>query len=124
MTWTRRDVLTTSALAAAAFAGRPRPAGAQGKPITVAHSVSTFVYGQHLVAREKKFFEEDGVSVANFVVPGAGARVVNAVTAGQAMFGLGDSNHSLKATEGGKAETMVLATGTRCRSSHLDSGKD
>ena len=83
MTWTRRDVLTTSALAAAAFAaGRPRPAGAQGKPITVAHSVSTFVYGQHLVAREKKFFEEEGVRVANFIVPGGGARVVNAVTAG------------------------------------------
>ena len=47
------------------------------------------------MAREKKFFEEDGVSVANFIVPGAGARVVNAVTAGQAMFGLGDSNHPL-----------------------------
>src|SRR5437870_2118604 len=115
MTWTRRDVLTTSALAAAAFAaGRPRPAGAQGKPITVAHSVSTFVYGQHLVAREKKFFEEEGVRVANFIVPGGGARVVNAVTAGQAMFGLGDSNHPLKATEKGKETTMLFATDTRC----------
>src|SRR5437867_11328398 len=114
MTWTRRDVLTTSALAAAAFAGRPRPARAQTKPITVAHSVSTFVYGQHLVAREKKFFEEDGVSVANFIVPGAGARVVNAVTAGQAMFGLGDSNHPLKATEKGKETTILFATDTRC----------
>ena len=96
MTWTRRDFLITSGLAGAGFAASwPRRAGAQGKPITVAHSVSTFVYGQHLVAREKKFFEEDGVSVANFIVPGAGARVVNAVTAGQAMFGLGDSNHPL-----------------------------
>src|SRR2546427_3106555 len=115
MTWTRRDVLTTSALAVAAFAaGRPRPAGAQGKPITVAHSVSTFVYGQHLVAREKKFFEEEGVRVANFIVPGGGARVVNAVTAGQAIFGLGDSNHPLKATEKGKETTMLVATDTRC----------
>src|SRR5262249_11940043 len=114
MTWTRRDVLTTSALAAAAFAGWPRHAGAQGRPITVAHSVSTFVYGQHLVAREKKFFEEEGVRVANFIVPGGGARVVNAVTAGQAMFGLGDSNHPLKATEKGKETTMLFATDTRC----------
>ncbi|OLB13864.1 MAG: hypothetical protein AUI04_16220 [Candidatus Rokubacteria bacterium 13_2_20CM_2_64_8] len=115
MTWTRRDVLTTSALAGAAFAaGWPRPAGAQGKPITVAHSVSTFVYGQHLVAREKKFFEDEGVRVANFIVPGGGARVVNAVTAGQAMFGLGDSNHPLKATEKGKETTMLFATDTRC----------
>src|SRR5204862_5020202 len=95
-------------------AGRPRPAGAQGKPITVAHSVSTFVYGQHLVAREKKFFEEEGVRVANFIVPGGGARVVNAVTAGQAMFGLGDSNHPLKATDKGKETTMLFATDTRC----------
>jgi len=66
------------------------------------------------VAREKKFFEEDGVSVANFIVPGAGARVVNAVTAGQAMFGLGDSNHPLKATEKGKETTILFATDTRC----------
>src|SRR2546428_6589411 len=95
-------------------AGRPHTAGAQGKPITVAHSVSTFVYGQHLVAREKKFFEEEGVRVANFIVPGGGARVVNAVTAGQAMFGRGYSNHPLKATEKGKETTMLFATDTRC----------
>src|SRR5262249_34132914 len=65
MTWTRRHFLTTSTLAGAALAaGRPRHASAQGKPITVAHSVSTFVYGKHLVAREKKFFDEEGVRVA------------------------------------------------------------
>ena len=115
MTWTRRHFLTTSALAGVALAAeRPRPAIAQGKPIPVAHSVSTFVYGQHLVAREKKFFEEEGVRVANFIVPGGGARVVNAVTAGQAMFGLGDSNHPLKATEKGKETTILFATDTRC----------
>ncbi len=61
----------------------------------MAHSVSTFVYGQHLVAREKRYFEDEGVSVPSFSVPGGGARVVNALTAGQAMFGLGDSNHPL-----------------------------
>src|SRR5712691_6496853 len=115
MTWSRRRFLTTSALAGVGLAAdRPRPARAQTKPITVAHSVSTFVYGQHLVAREKKFFEEDGVSVAGFIVPGGGARVVNAVTAGQAMFGLGDSNHPLKATEKGKDTVMLFATDTRC----------
>jgi NitT/TauT family transport system substrate-binding protein len=111
--------MTRRRFLAAAGAGlatglRPRPIAAQPKAITVAHSVSTFVYGQHLVAREKKFFEEEGVSVGGFIVPGGGARVVNAVTAGQAMFGLGDSNHPLKATEKGKETTMLFATDTRC----------
>src|SRR2546429_4394378 len=87
MNVTRRRFLTAVATTSAvALAGLPRHARAQGKPITVAHSVSTFVYGQHLVAREKKFFEEEGVSAGNFIVPGGGARVVNAVTAGPAMF--------------------------------------
>src|SRR2546429_4428041 len=115
MNVTRRRFLTAVATTSAvALAGLPRHARAEGKPITVAHSVSTFVYGQHLVAREKKFFEDEGVRVANFIVPGGGARVVNAVTAGQAMFGLGDSNHPLKATEKGKETTMLFATDTRC----------
>jgi ABC-type nitrate/sulfonate/bicarbonate transport system substrate-binding protein len=56
MQWSRRHFLSASAAAALA-AGWHRRADAQsGKPITVSHSVSTFVYGQHLVAREKKFF--------------------------------------------------------------------
>jgi ABC-type nitrate/sulfonate/bicarbonate transport system substrate-binding protein len=55
---TRRKFLAaTVAGAALAAAGGPRMARAQAKTITVAHSVSTFVYGQHLVAREKKFFD-------------------------------------------------------------------
>jgi NitT/TauT family transport system substrate-binding protein len=110
---TRRTFLRVAAASVAA-AGVPRLALAQGKPITVAHSVSTVVYGQHLVAREKRLFEEEGVSVASFIVPGGGARVVNAVTAGQAMFGLGDSNHPLKATEKGRETTMLFATDRRC----------
>jgi len=57
---TRRHFLRTLA-AGASLAGIPRFAFAQGKPITVAHSVSTFVYGRHLVAREENFFEEEGV---------------------------------------------------------------
>src|SRR5436190_16606775 len=114
MTWTRRRFLTASGAAAVAAAWRA-PARAQAaKPITVSHSVSTFVYGQHLVAREKKFFEEEGVALPGFIVPGGGARVVNAVTAGQALFGLGDSNHPLKATEKGRDTVMLFATDTRC----------
>lgn len=114
MTWTRRRFLAAG-LAGAGWTGAwPRVARAQARPITVAHSVSTFVYGQHLVAKEKKFFEEEGVSVPAFLVPGGGARVINAVTAGQAMFGLGDSNHPLKVTERGKDTVMLFATDTRC----------
>lgn len=114
MTWTRRRFLRTGALSVAAL-GAPGRAAAQAlRPVTVAHSVSTFVYGQHLVAKEKKFFEEEGLSVPSFIVPGGGARVINAVTAGQAMFGLGDSNHPLKATEKGRETLMLFATDTRC----------
>jgi NitT/TauT family transport system substrate-binding protein len=111
---TRRRFLTTTA-AAATLAAMPRFGWAQGQPITVSHSVSTLVYGQHLVAREKEPFEEEGVSVGSFIVPGGGARVANAVTAGQAMFGLGDSNHPLKATEKGRGTTILFTSDTRCR---------
>jgi ABC-type nitrate/sulfonate/bicarbonate transport system substrate-binding protein len=109
MTWSRRTFLAMAGLTSAGVAtgALPRRVTAQGpRPITVAHSVSTFVYGRHLVAKEKKFFDEEGVTFPSFIVPGGGARVVNAVTAGQAMFGLGDSNHPLKATEKGR-ETII-----------------
>src|SRR5258706_6667739 len=53
--WTRRDFVSAvgAGLAGgAALAGRPRAGGAQGalKTFTASHSVSTVVYGQHLVA--------------------------------------------------------------------------
>src|SRR3989440_2917001 len=113
MTWTRRRFLT--ATGAAAVAARRTPAWAlAAKTITVSHSVSTFVYGQHLVAREKKFFEEEGVAVASFIVPGGGAKVAQVLAAGEAMFALGDSNHPLKITEKGKDALMLFATDTRC----------
>jgi NitT/TauT family transport system substrate-binding protein len=114
MSWTRRRFLAAAGAAAAVGSGWPRAARAQARTITVAHSVSTFVYGQHLVAKEKKFFEDEGVSVPGFLVPGGGARVVNALAAGQAMFGLGDSNHPLKATERGRDTAILFATDTRC----------
>jgi len=113
MTWTRRRFLT--ATGAAAVAARRPPAWAQAaKTITVSHSVSTFVYGQHLVAKEKKFFEDEGVAVQSFIVPGGGAKVAQVLAAGQAMFALGDSNHPLKITEKGKDALMLFATDTRC----------
>jgi NitT/TauT family transport system substrate-binding protein len=114
MPFTRRQFLVAAAGVALAGRGARLAHGEGPRSITLAHSVSTFVYGQHLVAREKKFFEDEGVSVPGFIVPGGGARVVNAVTAGQAMFGLGDSNHPLKATEKGRETVMLFATDTRC----------
>ena len=126
MTLTRRGFLSAAAATGVglAAAARPRPAWAQGRPITVSHSVSTFVYGQHLVAREKKFFEEEGVSVPSFIVPGGGAKVVQALAAGQAMFALGDSNHPLKITEKGKDALMIFATDTRCSYANIVVRKD
>jgi NitT/TauT family transport system substrate-binding protein len=114
---TRREFLARAGLAGGLLAvpSLRRRAWAQPlKPITLSHSVSTFVYGQHLVAREKKFFEEEGVSVPSFIVPGGGAKVVQALAAGQAMFALGDSNHPLKISEKGKDALMIFATDTRC----------
>ena len=50
----------------------------------------------------------------DFVVPGGGAKVVQALAAGQVLFALGDSNHPLKITEKGKDALMIFATDTRC----------
>ncbi len=114
---TRRDFVKTTGLAAGVMASPSwhRIGRAQGlKSITASHSVSTFVYGQHLVAAQKKFFEEEGVRTPDFVVPGGGAKVVQALAAGQVQFALGDSNHPLKITEKGKDALMVFATDTRC----------
>src|SRR5262245_31846015 len=79
---TRRAFLThtgivTGAVLTGARIGR---ADAQAlKTITASHSVSTVVYAQHLVAAQKKFFEEEGLRTPDFIVPGAGAKVVQAL---------------------------------------------
>lgn len=112
---TRRDFLQTTALGTGVLALRPRPAVAQSlKAMTASHSVSTFVYGQHLVAAQKKFFEEEGFRTPDFIVPGGGAKVVQALAAGQVQFALGDSNHPLKITEKGKDAVILFATDNRC----------
>jgi NitT/TauT family transport system substrate-binding protein len=115
MPHTRRRFLASALSGVGLAAGWPRVARGRGpRPITVAHSVSTFVYGQHLVAKEKKFFEQEGVTFPGFIVPGGGARVAQALAAGQAMFALGDSNHPLKITGKGKEALMIFATDDRC----------
>jgi len=124
MTWTRRRLLTAAG-ATAIVAGRRSSTFAQApKPITVSHSVSTFGYGQHLVAKERKFFEEEGVTVPAFIVPGGGAKVVQALAAGQALFAVGDSNHPLKISEKGKDALMLFATDTRCSYANIVVRKD
>src|SRR5438874_7972392 len=122
----RRFLLTTGATSVVLAAARPAPRvhAAIPRTITVTHSVSTFVYGQHLVAKEKKFFEDEGVSVPSFIVPGGGAKVVQALAAGEAMFALGDSNHPLKITEKGRDALMIFATDTRCSYANIVVRKD
>ena len=74
---TRRAFLRTAGLTGGVVlaSGWRQPASAQGlKTITASHSVSTVVYGQHLVAAQKKFFEEEGLRTPDFVVPGGGPR--------------------------------------------------
>jgi len=123
MRLTRRRFLRTTGVAGVWLAAGRAHAQAP-RPITVTHSVSTFVYGQHLVAREKKFFEAEGVSVPGFIVPGGGAKVVQALAAGQAMFALGDSNHPLKISEKGRDALMIFATDTRCSYANIVVRKD
>jgi NitT/TauT family transport system substrate-binding protein len=121
---TRREFLS-GAGALSATAALPRPARAEARSITASHSVSTFVYGQHLVAREKRFFEEEGVTVdKGFIVPGGGAKVAQVLAAGQAMFALGDSNHPLKISEKGKEAVSLFATDTRCSYANIVVRKD
>jgi NitT/TauT family transport system substrate-binding protein len=124
---TRRDVLVAAGFLGTA-AALPRALAAQTRtprPITASHSVSTFVYAQHLVAREKRFFEDEGVTVdKGFIVPGGGAKVVQALAAGQALFALGDSNHPLKISEKGKDAVILFATDTRCSYANLVARKE
>jgi NitT/TauT family transport system substrate-binding protein len=125
---TRRELLLAAGQATL-VATLPGHARAQSRPapipVTLSHSVSTFVYAQHLVAREKRFFEEEGLRVdGGFVVPGGGAKVVQAVAAGQAMFALGDSNHPLKISERGKEAVILFATDTRCSYANVVARKE
>ena len=114
MMWTRRGLLGAAVVGACGLGSRARARAQTAGPVTVAHSVSSFAYGQHLVAREKKLFEAEGLGVPSFFVPGGGARVASAVTARQATFALGDANHPLKATETGREARMLFATTRRC----------
>src|SRR5262245_7660290 len=60
----------------------------------------------------------------DFVVPGGGAKVVQALAAGQVLFALGDSNHPLKITEKGKDALMIFATDTRCSYANIVARKE
>jgi sulfonate transport system substrate-binding protein len=122
----RRDFLKTAGMfGGITAAGWPTQGHGQGlKAITASHSVSTIVYGQHLVAAQKKFFEEEGLKTPDFIVPGGGAKVVQALAAGQVLFALGDSNHPLKITEKGKDALMIFATDTRCSYANIVVRKD
>ena len=125
--FTRRDFLVAAGVFGTA-ATLPRALAAQtrvSRPITASHSVSTFVYAQHLVAREKRFFEDEGVTVdKGFIVPGGGAKVVQALAAGQALFALGDSNHPLKISERGKDAVILFATDSRCSYANIVARKE
>jgi NitT/TauT family transport system substrate-binding protein len=125
---TRREFLVAAGVAGAAATKGRRAFAQSAKParsITASHSVSTFVYAQHLVAKEKRLFEEEGVTVdKGFIVPGGGAKVVQALAAGQAMFALGDSNHPLKISEKGKEAVILFATDTRCSYANIVARKE
>jgi NitT/TauT family transport system substrate-binding protein len=58
------------------------------------------------------------------MVPGGGAKVVQALATGQALFALGDSNHPLKLSERGKDAVILFATDTRCSYANIVARKD
>jgi NitT/TauT family transport system substrate-binding protein len=87
--------------------------------------VSTFAYAQHLVAREKKLFEEEGVTLdQGFLVPAGRTHVGQALASGRALFALGDSIHPLKISELGKDAVILFATDTRCAYANIVVRKD
>lgn len=86
----------------------------QPRTITAGHGVSTFVYGQHLVAAARQLFAAEGLKPPDFVVPGDGAKVVQALAAGQIQFAIGDASHPLKISEKGRPARILFATDTRC----------
>jgi NitT/TauT family transport system substrate-binding protein len=117
----RRAFLVTTALAPAAW---PRRLHAETGTVSLAHAGSTFAHGQHLVARQKRFFDDEGLNVGSFLVPGAGAKVAQMVVAGQATFALGDSSHPLRITAKGKHALILFATDTRCSYANIVARKD
>ena len=57
-------------------------------------------------------------------MPGGGAKVAQALAAGQAMFALGDTIHPLKYSEGGKEAVILFATDTRCSYANIVARKE
>lgn len=111
----RRAFLRRGLVAAVGIGCAPSFARAQQpQSVTAGHGVSTFVYGQHLVAAARSFFEAEGLNPPDFVVPGDGAKVVQALAAGQIQFAIGDASHPLKITEKGRPARILFATDTRC----------
>jgi NitT/TauT family transport system ATP-binding protein len=110
--FSRRRFLRATAAWGAALAW-PRGATA-ATSATIAHSESTFIYGLHMIAKELKYFEAEELDVPAFLTPGGGAKVVQALAAGQVQFALGDSNHPLKITQRGRDAVILFATDRRC----------
>jgi NitT/TauT family transport system substrate-binding protein len=121
----RRFLALAGAAGAAALPGRAAGQAPSPTAITAAHSVSTFAYAQHLVAREKKLFEEEGVTLdQGFLVPAGRTHVGQALASGRALFALGDSIHPLKISELGKDAVILFATDTRCAYANIVVRKD
>ena len=114
--WTRQEFLKTagmagSLVAGASWSGRARAQGLRS--ISASHSVSTLVYGQRLVAAQKKLFEEKGVKTPDFVVPGGGAKVVQALAAGQvALIGVVVGEFIGGESGGGLGYLIIQSLGT------------
>ena len=64
---TRREFLSAAGALPVA-AALPRLGHAAARPITLSHSISTVVYAQHLVAREKRFLRGGGHQVMRTVI--------------------------------------------------------
>jgi NitT/TauT family transport system substrate-binding protein len=112
---TRRSFLRRGLIASLGVGCASSLARAQQlRSVTAGHGVSTFVYGQHLVAAAKQLFEAEGLRTPDFIVPGDGAKVVQALAAGQIQFAIGDASHPLKITEKGRPARILFATDTRC----------
>ncbi len=124
---TRRQLVQWSAAAglAAVVQGRGRTAHGQAtlRAVTIGHSVNTFIYAPHLVAIEQGYFKQRGLNVT-LLVPGGGARVMQAIAGDQVRFGLGDSGHPILLSQKGRPAKMLFGTDTRCSYANIVVRKD
>ena len=119
----RREFLLGAAAGGVTLAHVPVGLGAAERPITAAHSSNSVVYAAHLVAQEKGFVTEEGLTLLVIEARG-GSNVRRILATGQVGYALGDTGHPLQIMERGKPAKILMATDRRCAYANILVRKD